>query len=116
MNGVLEKHTPRCRQRDPAELTQGQKDYFKTYKAFGKEALIQQKKAFEYAILEVDYLLLRLNYDKVDIDNDAKFVSFWLRVGRVERRLVMNCLTPNLRTIPTLTNYTQSAVLVFVFP
>jgi hypothetical protein len=56
-------------------LTQGQKDYFKTYKAFGKEALIQQKKAFEYANLEVDYLLLRLNYDKVD-DNDAKFVSF----------------------------------------
>jgi hypothetical protein len=36
--------------RPEAELTQGQKDYFKTYKAFGKEALIQQKKAFEYAI------------------------------------------------------------------
>jgi hypothetical protein len=48
MNGVLGKHTPRCQQRDQAELTQGQKDYFKTYKAFGKEALIQQKKAFEY--------------------------------------------------------------------
>jgi hypothetical protein len=77
MNGVLGKaHATLSAKRPEAELTQGQKDYFKTYKAFGKEALIQQKKAFEYAILEVDYLLLRLNYDKVDIDNDAKFVSF----------------------------------------
>jgi hypothetical protein len=95
-------------------LTQGQKDY-QTYKAFGKEALIQQKKAFEYAILEVDYLL-RLNYDKVDIDMMLNLFLFWLRVGRVERRLYE---LPDTQPddIPTLTNnYTHRVVLVFVFP
>jgi hypothetical protein len=69
MNGVLE--STHAIKRPEAELTQGQKDYFKTYKAFG-EALIQQKKAFECNFRGG---LSSSRYDKVDID-DAKFVSF----------------------------------------
>jgi hypothetical protein len=84
--------------RPEAEFDAGTEGLLKTAKPFERSFNSIEVKALNTQILEVGLSSSSSQiYDKVDIDNDAKFYCFLAEsVGRVERRLVMNRLTPNL--------------------